>query len=235
MEMRLATVHDRPAVVETVVAAFDEDPAFRAFFGDNDEFGELARRFAGYLFDRRVHRSSAWVGHDGGVAALWDRPDVPSSVSGDHAGLTLDLGAEVQARLDEYDAAVHQALPDVPHWYLGILATHPERRGGGLGRRLAELGLAQALADRVPAFLETTNADNVRIYERTGWTVHAELADVLGLRVWVMRHAGLVAGSVDHRPVRPGNAPSSTPGTEPWRPSSTARRRSPGRPRSQRP
>lgn len=193
MEMRLATVGDRPMVVETVVAAFAEDPAFRAFFGEGDEFAELCTRFATYLFNRRVHRSSAWVGHGGRVTALWDRPDVPSSVTGDHAGLTLDLGAEAQARLDEYDAAVHDALPEGPHWYLGILATHPDRRGAGLGRRLAELGLAAAAADRVPAFLETTNPNNVPVYRSSGWQVHAELADVLGLRVWVMRHDGLDA------------------------------------------
>ena len=179
---------DRPSVVETVVTAFAQDPAFTAFFGAGDDFVELCTRFAGYLFDRRVHRSSAWVGHDGGVVALWDRPDAPNSVAGDHAGLTLDLGDEAQARLDHYDEAVHHALPDEPHWYLGILATHPAHRGRGLGRRLAEPGLLAARSDGVPAFLETTNPDNVRVYESAGWQVHAELPDVLDMTVWVMRH-----------------------------------------------
>lgn len=190
MEMRLATTADRFAVVETVVTAFAEDPAFTAFFGGGDDFVELCTRFARYLFDRRVHRDSAWVGHDGGVVALWDRPDAPNSVSGDHAGIPLDIGADAQARLDAYDAAVHRALPAEPHWYLGILATHPDRRGGGLGRRLAGLGLVAARSDGVPAFLETTNPDNVRVYENSGWRVHAELPDVLDMTVWVMRHDG---------------------------------------------
>ena len=57
-DIRLATPDDRDPLVATVVAAFDQDPAFRAFFGSGPEFGELATRFVGSLLDRRLATGS---------------------------------------------------------------------------------------------------------------------------------------------------------------------------------
>ena len=79
-----ATVADRPAVVATIVAAFANDPTFRFFFPDEATFPEYAAAFAGYLFDRRVHKGTVWICADGAVAALWDEPDF-SSASAPHA------------------------------------------------------------------------------------------------------------------------------------------------------
>lgn len=183
MQVRLARPDDRRAVIAAVAAAFGDDPAFGAFFGD--AYPDLIGNFAGYLFDKRVGHQTAWVGHDGDVVALWDGP--ASMSQPDTSGARLVLPADAQARLDDYDARVHDALPSEPHWYLGILACHPDRRGGGLGRVVGRAGLDAAAVDGLPAFLETTNPDNVRVYESAGWQVHRELRDVLGLTVWVMR------------------------------------------------
>ena len=45
-QVRLATPADEGRIVSTIVAAFDEDPAFRMFFGDGSDFGALAAHFA---------------------------------------------------------------------------------------------------------------------------------------------------------------------------------------------
>lgn len=170
----------------TVVAAFDQDPAFRAFFGRGPDFADLAVRFAGSLLDRRIHTETVWMTDDGDALAMWDPPvgsvEVPAS--------TLDLPVDAMARLDDYDDQVHAAMTTDPHWYLGILASHPSRRGEGLARRVAGPGLAAAAAGGVPAVLETTNPDNVALYERSGWEITATLTDVIGLDVWVMQHLG---------------------------------------------
>lgn len=181
-DIRLAVPKDRNRVVETIVAAFAHDPAFTVFFGD--QYPELGPVFAGYLFDRRVQRGTAWVVDDGAATALWDGPD--ESIEPDEPAPTLLLPPDAQERLDNYDHQVHEALPEGPIWYLGILASHPDTRGRGLGRLVAEGGLARARAERHPAVLETTNPDNVGVYERSGWRVHRRLDDVVGLTVWVM-------------------------------------------------
>ena len=180
--IRLAAPNDRDRLVTTVVDAFDQDPAFRAFFGPDPDFGPLATRFAAALLDRRLATGSVWMTDDGDALAMWDPPagtvDAPPS--------TLVLPPDAEARLDEYDAIVHGAITADPHWYLGVLASHPRRRGEGLARQVLKPGLAAAEAAGVPAVLETTNPGNVAMYERSGWEVTAELTDVIGLTVWVM-------------------------------------------------
>ena len=182
-DIRLATPTDRERLVTTVVAAFDQDPAFRAFFGSGPDFTTLATRFAGSLLDRRIPGGSVWMTDDGDALAMWDPPagtvEVPPSA--------LELPADARARLDHYDQLVHAAITSESHWYLGVLASHPSRRGEGLARRVAEPGLAAAAAVGAPAVLETTNPDNVAMYERSGWSVTATLTDVIGLTVWVLQ------------------------------------------------
>lgn len=181
-DIRLAVPAERDRIASTVATAFDQDPAFRAFFGHDRDFFELATHFAAAMADKRIAMDAAWVGADGDAVALWN----PPAGSIEAAPAVLDLPTEAAARLHEYDAAVDAAVPAQPHWYLGILASHPARRGEGLARRVAEPGLAAARTAGLPAVLETTNPDNVAMYQRGGWRVTAEL-DVIGLHVWVMQ------------------------------------------------
>ena len=44
------------------------------------------------------------------------------------------------------DHALIPTWPEEPHWYLGVLATHPNRLGAGLGAAVLAPGLAEAAA-----------------------------------------------------------------------------------------
>jgi ribosomal protein S18 acetylase RimI-like enzyme len=179
-----ATPTDRDRVIQTVVAAFEADPAFRFFFPDDDTYVAYAAAFAGHLFDRRVSSDSVWLAEAGASVAMWEPPHRAAR----EAGSTLELPADVIARLDVFDAAAHALLPATPHWYLGVLATHPDSAGRRLGRALLAAGVAQARADRLPACLETTNPNNVELYRRAGWQVVGSTA-ASGVPIWVMMSA----------------------------------------------
>ncbi len=58
-----------------------------------------------------------------------------------------------------YNDAVAEAVPDEPHWYLGVLATKPERREEGLA--IALLGPILEKADRlgIASCLETSTEE----------------------------------------------------------------------------
>jgi GNAT superfamily N-acetyltransferase len=183
-----ATPAARERVVETVVSAFPADPAFRYFFAEKATFEEQAAVFTGYLFDQRVDHGTVWVIENGVAVAMWDPPaSADSAVAIGHEPNTLDLPEATLKRLDRYDAAVYAALPSTPHWYLGILATHPDYAGRGWGRLAMTTGLDRAVAAGLPAYLETTNEGNVDLYRRAGWRV-TEATAVDGLQIWVMRH-----------------------------------------------
>jgi ribosomal protein S18 acetylase RimI-like enzyme len=166
-----------------VVAAFAADPAFRFFFPDDGSYGDEAAAFAGYLFDRRVGQGTVWVIEGGASVAMWEPPAL---VSGS-APLPSGLSAGSMARLDAFHAAVHGALPSEPHWYLGVLATHPDHAGRRWGRAVMATGLRRTADAGVPAYLETANPRNLDIYQRAGWQV-TRTVTVAALPVWIMRY-----------------------------------------------
>ncbi|MEM7143168.1 MAG: GNAT family N-acetyltransferase [Actinomycetota bacterium] len=180
-EIRIATEADRTALVHTVVEAFRNDPAFTWFF--QEAYDEQAPLFTEALFDCRIATNGIWVTDSVQAVALWDLPG--AAMSSDLSGLS----PEAIARLDEYHDVVHHLMPEQPFWYLGVLASHPDRRGSGLATVVCREGLQAATRDGVPAVLETTAPDNVAMYERRGWSVHAS-AEMDALTVWVMTHPG---------------------------------------------
>ncbi len=188
--VRLANLTDREAVVETVVAAFADDPAFRYFFAESYRFDEQARLFIGYLFDKRVSLNTVWITSGAEAVAMWSPPDEPGETGTSDPGYdeVMDRLGAAGERIHRYDAPVEAALPD-SYWYLGILATRPQHRGRRLGRIAMAAGVAVAADSGFPAFLETTNPANVAVYESAGWKVHTEF-DVELLHIWVFRHDG---------------------------------------------
>ncbi|MDG4822001.1 GNAT family N-acetyltransferase [Asanoa sp. WMMD1127] len=178
-----ATAADRQQVVETVVAAFDQDPAFRFFFRDPVTRDAEAAEFAGHLFDQRVAPGTTWVIEGGRSLAMWDAPRGWSSSEGEPK---LAVSDEALARLDDYHRAVQGFFPRrQPFWYLGVLATHPSHAGRRLGREVMKPGLAAAAAAGLPAYLETTNPHNVGVYERAGWRVSGS-THLDDLPIWVL-------------------------------------------------
>jgi hypothetical protein len=186
-EVTRATPDVRRRVVRTVVAAFSADPAFRYFFGDSGAFEAQATTFAGYLFDKRVTNGTVWVIDGGASVAMWDAPDPADPHGEPTSAMARQLPSETMGRLDAYEDALHEALPATPHWYLGILATHPRSAGQRWGRAVMAPGVASATSAGLPAYLETTNPDNVDLYGRAGWEVTASMT-IDALSVWVMRH-----------------------------------------------
>jgi hypothetical protein len=89
MRVRRAKKADRSLVVETVAAAFVNDPAFCCFFGTGGEFAAKAAVFAGYLFDKRIAHDTVWVTTEVDAVSLWSPPD--HMCTDDDRGRTHDL------------------------------------------------------------------------------------------------------------------------------------------------
>lgn len=178
-----ATPADRSKVVSSLVAAFAHDPALRHLFPDPQDYSRFGAVFLGHLFDKRVRLGTIWTIGPGSSTAIWEPPSGGDTSYTD--ALEAQLPAAALARARAYDRAVHAALPTEPFWYLGVLATHPDATGRGLGRAVMATGLRRAAADGLPAILETTNPANVEFYRRAGWQVVRSIDEPLP--IWVMR------------------------------------------------
>jgi len=82
--------------------------------------------------------------------------------------------------------AMERAHWPSPHLYLLQVGVDPSCQGRGLGRRALEYLVTRARAEGVPAYLETSNADNLGFYRRFGFEVVEELRVADVPPVWTM-------------------------------------------------
>ena len=102
-------------------------------------------------------------------------------------GLPRGVGEEIWTRLSIYDAAVHGGAPEPPYWYLGVLATHPDRHGQGLATAVLGPGLAAADEEGWDCWLETSTPANKAFYAGRGFTEGREFAVPDGPPTWWLR------------------------------------------------
>ena len=189
---RKADADDRGAVLHTIVRAFVEDPLVRWFFPDDASYERRASAFFGYLFDIRVVDGEIHVAGDCAAASLWNPPGgvrMPQIEQDRLWATDVESGAKTGEldRLDAMQETVDALRPEGPHWYLGVLATDPSRRGGGLARAVLRPVLERADADGIPALLETGTPENLPFYARFGFDMLAEARVPDGPPVWVLR------------------------------------------------
>lgn len=197
--VRLAVPGDRCAVQSTVAAAFANDPAWAFMLGASYE--RLAGQFAAALFDARVGSQTVWVTDDAAAVAMWEAPG-PKPANVDTAEIwarfRASASAEVSERLAAYSDAVSAAAASSTvgdYWYLGVLATHPERQRRGLASRVIEPVLDMADNAGLACCLETSTVENRRFYERRGFTDATDVVVAGGPPTWWLRRKAAPASS----------------------------------------
>jgi ribosomal protein S18 acetylase RimI-like enzyme len=158
---------ERADVLATITAAFEGDPACRAFWPDRAAFRRHFPRFV-ELFGGPAEADRT---RDGLGAALWLAPGVEPDPEPLMAHLEATLPADRKAALLaglERQAALH---PHAPHWYLPFIGVRAEARGRGIGGALLAHRLARADRDGLPAYLEATSRRGLALYRRHGFEV----------------------------------------------------------------
>jgi GNAT superfamily N-acetyltransferase len=172
-ELRHVTAGEADRVTELLALAFYWDPTWGWAFPDPDQRLEHQRRWWGMFVRGALPYEWTWTTADGGAVALWIPPGRPELTEDDEGQveplLRRLVGAHadaVLALLERFDAH-HPPRP--PHYYLSLLATHPDHRGEGKGMRLLAANLEQLDALGYPAYLESSNRANDRRYARLGF------------------------------------------------------------------
>jgi GNAT superfamily N-acetyltransferase len=174
-----------------VAAAFAHDPAWAFLLGA--DYDRLAPLFAGALFDTRVASGSVWVSTDLTAVAMWEEwggdktPDIEAQQVWKE--YRAAVGSATWDRLAEYERALDEVRPGAPHWYLGVLATRPDRQGQGLATAVMAPVLDRADGDGVDCCLETSTTANRSFYQRRGFTDVIDVLIASGPPTWWLRRA----------------------------------------------
>ncbi|MBL7261691.1 GNAT family N-acetyltransferase [Paractinoplanes lichenicola] len=79
------------------------------------------------------------------------------------------LAGEYIDRFVALDLLFEKHHPHDAHWHLAFLAVHPDHQEHGLGSKLMARTHEELDKAGVPAYLEATNHNNVRLYHRVGY------------------------------------------------------------------
>ena len=174
-QIRTATWADEKPIAALVGLAFATDPYVRWLLPDPYNYlrsNEMyVRQFSGPAFNN----SSAFVIGNMYGAALWLPPGVKADSRPPAALNDEFIDPDVLddlARLIEKSSAYR---PLEPHWYLKFIAVDPVKRGRGYGATLMSHALKISDRDKLPAYLESTNAANLSLYKRHGFKLLVEL------------------------------------------------------------
>jgi ribosomal protein S18 acetylase RimI-like enzyme len=187
---RVATEADLGAIGEGLAGAFEHDPLWGWAFEDAERERKLAALAEVFGFFAAAALDLGWVRVTDRVeaVALWIPPGSPEMTPDDEERLpgviAAACGPESSRRVTELlDAFEHNHPHEPPHFYLSLLATHPDHAGRGHGFGLVADCLAEIDAGDPPAaaFLESSNPANVPRYERLGFRPTREVELIAGL------------------------------------------------------
>jgi GNAT superfamily N-acetyltransferase len=160
---------EQTRALDTLVAAFAEDPVERWLYPEADAYHQHFPDFLVAFGGGAFQAESVWQLDSFSAVAMWMppgvEPDGDAIVSVLRASVTPAKLADTFGVLELMD----QAHPTYAHWYLPWLGVHPSAQGQGLGGRLLAQCLAMVDESSLPAYLETPNPRNVSLYERHGF------------------------------------------------------------------
>jgi ribosomal protein S18 acetylase RimI-like enzyme len=170
--VRRATEQDVRRIARTSSLAFADDPVMRWLVPDDDEYERDHQVLFGNIARRWLATDSLWCTHDAVAMAGWvppGRPEVEPEgvVQVEHPDWRL-------ARFAALRDAIGSNTPADPHWYLNMLATHPDWQRQGIGGAMMAVVFEIADADGLACYLETETEVNVAYYGRHGFDVRTE-------------------------------------------------------------
>jgi ribosomal protein S18 acetylase RimI-like enzyme len=192
-DARPARRSDVPALAQTLGRAFQDDPVMSWLLPDADRRAAALPVFFGAV--GRHHflaggGAEVTTGGSGvGAAALWDPPGRWRQAPREQIAMMPAMIRAFQGRLGPARALAEQMKavhPEEPHWYLAIIGSDPEVRGRGCGHALMRSRLDRCDAEHAPAYLESSNPDNIAYYNRFGFEVTGEIVMPDGPTLWSM-------------------------------------------------
>jgi ribosomal protein S18 acetylase RimI-like enzyme len=153
--MRRATSLDHAAVLDTISQAFFRDPVWSWVFPDDEQRRDVYPRFWDFFVTAGLRNDSVYVADGGAATTVWSPPGAPELSDDEEAALVEFFRETCGDRIDtvlEAVGRIERAHPsDEAHWYLGVVATHPDHAGKRLGVTLIADRLCMVDVEHVAA------------------------------------------------------------------------------------
>lgn len=167
--IKTVTNADLDAFYDTMFMAFTNDPVGRY---SNPKASDYRAYFTGFqkiFCAEAVKNNTAFLTDCHAGAIAWFGPGVHMDYEalGKYFYETMEK-ERVDTLLSVMDKCGEYS-PEGDYWYLGMVGVDPYYTGQGLGGKLIKDMLDKVDQKHLPAYLESSNLQNVRLYERLGF------------------------------------------------------------------
>ena len=168
----IASASDTACARAALLTAFASDPITRWAMPDPAAFLDAFPHVLAHMGALGKPTGRGFLAEGNRAAALWIPPGEGSDMEA-LGGALAEL--QMPEEVPEFFEAMAAHHPESPHWYLPFIGVDPGAQGKGLGSALLDTALVMVDADRLPAYLESTNPRNIPLYERFGFRVVGEI------------------------------------------------------------
>jgi len=187
--VRPAEWSDADTIAAMLARAFADDPLTSHLLPDARRRATALPRMFKLLFKLGLPYRACYITSGYESATLWRPPD------GWHVHLK-DYILNAPQMLGIFGGGIFNVMgtmdriekvhPQEPHWYLQTIGTDPAKQGKGFAGVILRHQLAQADAQGVPCYLESSKDTNIPIYRSFGFEVTGEIKIPDGPTLWPM-------------------------------------------------
>jgi ribosomal protein S18 acetylase RimI-like enzyme len=170
-QLRVRTISpaEDSSAIDTIMLAFAADPMARWCWPEPHAYVTHMRPFVRAFSIAGFARGGAFC-TDGFIgAALW----LPPGTEPDEATMGRIFETTTPPTISKDVIAVTDRMakhhPSEPHWHLPLIGVDPAYQSRGHGDALMQYAFERIDAERLPAYLESTNPRNIPFYERHGF------------------------------------------------------------------
>lgn len=175
---RSATPADAGPLSQTLARAFFDDPLICFLLKDPSKRPARMPQLFKLLFELGLPHGACDVTTGFEAVALWRPPDkwhIPFYQYITNGPSFLGIfgigGLGVMGIMDR----IEKVHPREPHYYLQAVGTDPSKQGKGYGGVVIRRQLANADAQGMPAYLESSKDTNIPIYQSLGFELTGEI------------------------------------------------------------
>jgi ribosomal protein S18 acetylase RimI-like enzyme len=167
--IKTATRTEKSQVVDVITLAFSTDPAARWMYPNSQQFLQSFPNFVRMFGGKAFETGSAYYIEGFSAASLWLPPNVAPNEDALVSLFKNSVDCKIQDELFYIFEQMGNFHPKEPHWYLPLIGADPVQQGRGYGSILMKYALKRCDRDNLPAYLESSNARNISLYERFGF------------------------------------------------------------------
>jgi ribosomal protein S18 acetylase RimI-like enzyme len=171
IRVKTAGTDDQSRLIATMSLAFSTDPAVRWMYPAPETYLEYFPQFVSAFGGRAFESGTAHFIGDVQAVALWLPPDIQPDEEALMNLFQRTVPEQNQQALFSMFEQMGDYHPHEPHWYLPLIGVDPIQQRKGYGSMLLEHAIKVCDEDQMPAYLESSNPENIPLYQRHGFEV----------------------------------------------------------------